>query len=172
MRDPRRSLGAAEGVLVALGQCHRDDAFAELVDAAKRHNVSVIELAEALMAMVDDTITPGIRGAVLAAAEQSWGTLLARRYAGNGTKNPTALPTSQPGHHPQPRPNLMEAIPRADEADLAEQSDGMVAPTLFADEPIGSIEADPADVLEQRTTVDDDDERLWAADPEEGGGYT
>ena len=68
--------------------------------------------------------------------------------------------------------NPVSAIPRADDADLAEQSDGVVAPTLFADEPIGDVEADPADVHEQRTTVDEDDERLWADEPEEDGGYT
>lgn len=60
--------------------------------------------------------------------------------------------------------NPVSAIPRADDADLAEQSDGVVAPTLFADEPIGDVEADPADVLEQRTVVDEDDEERWSDD--------
>jgi hypothetical protein len=48
-RDPRRSghrsLGAAEGVLVALRHCSLDEAFIDIVHTAKRHNVAPLRLA-------------------------------------------------------------------------------------------------------------------------------
>lgn len=60
--------------------------------------------------------------------------------------------------------NHVSVIPRADDADLAEQSDGAIAHTLFTDEPTADLEADPADVLEQRTVVDEDDAERWSDD--------
>ncbi|MDX1875124.1 hypothetical protein SBI67_23655 [Mycolicibacterium sp. 120266] len=65
--------------------------------------------------------------------------------------------------------NHVSAIPRADDADLAEQSDGAITHTLFTDEPTADLEADPADVLEQRTAVDEEDEEMRTDDFRQDG---
>ena len=60
-RDPRRSgqrsLGAAEGVLVALRHCSLDEAFIDIVQTAKRHNVAPLGLADALVAIAENDVT-------------------------------------------------------------------------------------------------------------------
>ena len=53
--DPRRAggriLDTAEGVLIALRGCSLNQAFVEIVQTAKSHNVSTLSLADALVAM-------------------------------------------------------------------------------------------------------------------------
>jgi hypothetical protein len=79
-RDPRRSgqrsLGAAEGVLVALLHCNLDEAFIDIVQAAKRHGVAPLELADALVAIAENGVSRDLDDAAVAAADRAWGTLL------------------------------------------------------------------------------------------------
>ena len=53
--DPRRAgariLDTAEGVLIALRGCSLNQAFVEIVQTAKSHNVSTLSLADALVDM-------------------------------------------------------------------------------------------------------------------------
>jgi hypothetical protein len=76
-RDPRRSgqrsLGAAEGVLVALRHCSLDEAFIDIVQTAKRHNVAPMGLADALVAIAENDVTRDFDDEVLAAVGQAWG---------------------------------------------------------------------------------------------------
>jgi hypothetical protein len=84
-RSGQRSLGAAEGVLVALRHCSLDEAFIDIVQTAKRHSVAPLELADALVAVAENDVTPDVDDAVIAAVDQAWGTLLgsAPSYAGD-----------------------------------------------------------------------------------------
>ena len=78
-RDPRsgqRSLGAAEGVLVALRHCSLDEAFTDIVQTAKQHAVAPLELADALVAVAENDATRNFDDAVVAAVDRTWGTLL------------------------------------------------------------------------------------------------
>ena len=81
-RDPRRggqrSLGAAEGVLVALPHCSLDEAFNDIVQTAKRHNVAPLRLADALVAVAANHVTRDFDDTVVAAVAQAWGALLGR----------------------------------------------------------------------------------------------
>ncbi len=80
-RDPRRSgqrsLSAAEGVLVALRHCSLDEAFADIVQTARRHAVAPLELADALVAIAENDMTSDLDDALAAAVDRAWGTLLA-----------------------------------------------------------------------------------------------
>ncbi len=49
-RDGRHTLSAAEGVLAVLRRCSLEEAFADIVGMAKRHNVAPLRLAGALVA--------------------------------------------------------------------------------------------------------------------------
>jgi len=75
-RSGQRSLGAAEGVLVALRHCSLDEAFIDIVQTATRHGVAPLELADALVAIAENDVPRGFDDAVIAAVEQAWGTLL------------------------------------------------------------------------------------------------
>lgn len=79
-RDPRRSgqrsLGAAEGVLIALRHCSLDEAFIDIVQTAKRHNVAPMGLADALVAVAENDETRDFDDAVVAAVGRAWGALL------------------------------------------------------------------------------------------------
>jgi hypothetical protein len=75
-RSAQRSLGAAEGVLVALRHCSLDEAFIDIVHTAKQHNVAPIGLADALVAIAENDVTPDLDDVVVAAVGQAWGTLL------------------------------------------------------------------------------------------------
>jgi hypothetical protein len=71
--DDARMLDRAEGVLMALRRCTIVAAFAEIVQASKRHRIPTLRIASALVALVlgappDDDAT--------AAARYEWGTLL------------------------------------------------------------------------------------------------
>src|SRR6478735_8732720 len=56
--DPRRAgariLDTAEGVLIALRGCSLNQAFVEIVQTAKAHNVSTLSLADALVALAQN----------------------------------------------------------------------------------------------------------------------
>ncbi len=83
--DPRsgqRSLGAAEGVLVALRHCSLDEAFIDIVQTAQRHGVAPLELADALVAIAENDVSRGFDDAVVAAVEQAWGILLGSQPRG------------------------------------------------------------------------------------------
>ena len=57
-QDPRRAgariLDTAEGVLIALRGCSLNQAFVEIVQTAKAHNVSTLSLADALVALTQN----------------------------------------------------------------------------------------------------------------------
>ncbi len=74
-RSGQRSLGAAEGVLVALRHCSLDEAFIDIVETAKRHSVAPLELAHALVAIAEKDVTPDFGDAIIAAIDQAWGAL-------------------------------------------------------------------------------------------------
>jgi AmiR/NasT family two-component response regulator len=61
-QDPRRAgtriLDTAEGVLIALRGCSLNQAFVEIVQAAKAHNVSTLSLADALVALAQNQASP------------------------------------------------------------------------------------------------------------------
>ncbi len=165
-RNPQRSLGAAEGVLVALGQCSLDDAFAEIVSAAKRNNVAAIELANALVAIVEGAKTDSVHADVLIAATEAWGGLVAepnRQSHGPFGPDRAARASSRTEVHRRPSDSStvrdVDAIPRGDEADLIEQSaepDGTDRFGVTDDGLVGGREADAADLIEQNMTAYDD----------------
>ena len=77
--DPRRAgariLDTAEGVLIALRGCTLNQAFVEIVQTAKRHNVSTLSLADALVAMAQTQAfqTVDNADAAFVAARATWG---------------------------------------------------------------------------------------------------
>src|SRR6201998_2120800 len=77
--DPRRAgariLDTAEGVLIALRGCTLNQAFVEIVQTAKRHNVSTLSLADALVAIAQPQAyrTVGDAAAPFVAARATWG---------------------------------------------------------------------------------------------------
>ncbi len=107
-RDPRRSgqrsLGAAEGVLVALRHCSLDEAFADIVQTAKQHGVAPLELADALVAIAENEVTCDLDAALIAVVDRAWGTLLASRSSNDcdcdRAQQPTVTVT-----HPARNPN-------------------------------------------------------------------
>jgi hypothetical protein len=64
----------AAGVLVALRRCPLDEAFDEIVDAAKRYRVEPVRIARALVALAEGTRHDD--GPAIAAARYEWGTLM------------------------------------------------------------------------------------------------
>jgi hypothetical protein len=74
--EPIRTLDKAEGILIALRRCEPTAAFCELVDAAVRYNVTVSDLATALVTMAVDHGGPCAQRA-RDAAHAEWGGLLA-----------------------------------------------------------------------------------------------
>jgi hypothetical protein len=75
-RGGQRSIGAAEGVLVALRHCGLDEAFMDIVQTAKQHSVAPLGLAGALVAIAEDDALRDFDDAVVAAVNQAWGALL------------------------------------------------------------------------------------------------
>ena len=84
--DPRRAgariLDTAEGVLIALRGCSLNQAFVEIVQTAKSHNVSTLSLADALVAMAQAQASQDVDDAAYAAAHATWGHLF--EPAGSG----------------------------------------------------------------------------------------
>jgi hypothetical protein len=78
--DPRRAgarvLDTAEGVLIALRGCSLNEAFVEIVQTAKSHNVSTLSLADALVAIAQTQSSQDVNDAAFVAARAAWGHLL------------------------------------------------------------------------------------------------
>jgi ANTAR domain len=64
----------AAGVLVALRRCAVSDAFDEILDASKRHRVSPLSVARALVALAEGGVDDGTPAA--SAARYEWGNLM------------------------------------------------------------------------------------------------
>ena len=81
-QDPRRAgariLDTAEGVLIALRGCTLNQAFVEIVQTAKAHNVSTMSLADALVALAQDQASQDGQDAAFDAARAAWGHLFDR----------------------------------------------------------------------------------------------
>jgi ANTAR domain len=74
-RAGARILDTAEGVLIALRGCTLNQAFVEIVQTAKRHNVSTLSLADALVAIAQTKAFQNVDDADAAfiAARATWG---------------------------------------------------------------------------------------------------
>src|SRR6201986_1663569 len=78
-QDPRRAgariLDTAEGVLIALRGCSLNQAFVEIVQTAKRHNVSTLSVADALVAIAQTRAVQTVDNAdgAFVAARATWG---------------------------------------------------------------------------------------------------
>lgn len=99
-RDGRRTLCAAEGVLVALQHCSLDDAFLDIIATARRHNVAPLRLATALVASAQGDRAPLEDEAISAAIDDEWGRLLRAAqdvsvHAAAGPSCVETLPTSR-----------------------------------------------------------------------------
>ncbi|OBH06178.1 hypothetical protein A5696_23580 [Mycobacterium sp. E2699] len=107
-RDPRRSgqrsLGAAEGVLVALRHCSLDEAFADIVQTAKRHSVAPLELADALVAIAENYPTSDLDAALIEVVDLAWGALLASRTSNDCDCDRAQQPPVK-ATHPTLKPN-------------------------------------------------------------------
>src|SRR6185436_6134240 len=99
--DPRRAgariLDTAEGVLIALRGCSLNEAFVEIVQTAKAHNVSTLSLADALVALAQNQASQDGDDAALVAARAAWGHLFdttrpsrGARYGGDDGGVPSA----------------------------------------------------------------------------------
>lgn len=86
--DPRRAgariLDTAEGVLIAMRGCSLNQAFVEIVQTAKSHNVSTLSLADALVAIAQTHASKDVDDAAFAAARATWGHLFDRTGQGRG----------------------------------------------------------------------------------------
>ncbi len=75
--DPRRAgariLDTAEGVLIALRGCTLNQAFVEIVQTAKSHNVSTLSLADALVGIAQTQPSQDVDDAAFVAARATWG---------------------------------------------------------------------------------------------------
>ena len=89
-QDPRRAgariLDTAEGVLIALRGCSLNQAFVEIVQTAKAHNVSTVSLADALVALAQDQASQDGHDAAFDAARATWGHLFAVANPSRGTR--------------------------------------------------------------------------------------
>ena len=100
-QDPRRAgariLDTAEGVLIALRGCSLNEAFMEIAQTAKAHNVSTLSLADALVALAQNQASQDRDDAAFIAARAAWGRLLDQvrpsrgaRYGGDDRGVPSA----------------------------------------------------------------------------------
>jgi hypothetical protein len=89
-QDPRRAgariLDTAEGVLIALRGCSLNQAFVEIIQTAKAHNISTLSLADALVALAQNQASEDGNDAALVAARAAWGHLLDRIRSSRGTR--------------------------------------------------------------------------------------
>ncbi len=58
---------------MALRHCSLDEAFIDIVQTAKRHNLAPMGLAGALVAIAENDVTRDFDDEVLAAVGQAWG---------------------------------------------------------------------------------------------------
>ena len=80
-RTGARILDTAEGVLVTLRRYRVDQAFIELMQTAKRHNVNPVSLADALVAIAEDQLAKDakdIDDAAATVALATWGHMFFR----------------------------------------------------------------------------------------------
>ena len=97
-QDPRRVgariLDTAEGVLIALRGCTLNEAFVEIVQTAKAHNVSTLSLADALVALAQDQASQDGQDAAFDAARDVGGTCsrLPARAAARDSAATTTFP--------------------------------------------------------------------------------
>lgn len=104
--DPRRAgarvLDTAEGVLIALCGCTLNQAFVEIVQTAKRHNVSTLSLADALAAIAQTRAfqTVDDADAALVAARATWATS-SRGHRDNRTTRTRPYPRRRTRGHVQ-----------------------------------------------------------------------
>jgi hypothetical protein len=98
-RSGPRSLCAAQGVLVALRRCSLDEAFIDIVQTAKRHNVAPLGLADALVAIAENDVSRYLDDDTMAAADHAWGALLSRPSAdaAPGVHLPGSVASTQDG---------------------------------------------------------------------------
>jgi hypothetical protein len=79
-QDPRRAgariLDTAEGVLIALRGCTLNQAFVEIVQTAKAHNVSTLSVADALVALAQGQSPQDGQDAAFDTARATWGHLV------------------------------------------------------------------------------------------------
>jgi hypothetical protein len=89
-QDPRRAgariLDTAEGVLITLRGCKLNEAFVEIVQTAKAHNVSTLSVADALVALAQDQASQHGQDAAFDAARATWGHLFAVARPSRGTR--------------------------------------------------------------------------------------
>ena len=74
------------GVLIALRGCTLHQAFVEIVQTAKTHNVSTLSLADALVALAQNQAPQGGDDAALVAARAAWGHLFDTTRPSRGTR--------------------------------------------------------------------------------------
>ena len=89
-QDPRRAgariLDTAEGVLIALRGCTLNQAFVEIVQIAKTHDVSTLSLADALVALAQNQSSQDGDDVAFVAARAAWGRLFDRSRSGRGVQ--------------------------------------------------------------------------------------
>jgi hypothetical protein len=77
-RAGARILDTAEGVLIALRRYSLNQAFMDLMQTAKRHNVNTLSLADALVAIAENQPTHDLDDSAVAIARRTWGHLFGR----------------------------------------------------------------------------------------------
>jgi hypothetical protein len=89
-QDPRRAgariLDTAEGVLITLRGCTLNQAFVDIVQTAKAHDVGTLSLADALVALAQDQASQEGQDAAFDAARTTWGHLFAVARPSCGTR--------------------------------------------------------------------------------------
>lgn len=78
--DPRddgsRILDTAEGILIALRRCTMAEAFSELGQAARRHRLPALSLANALVAVAENQPRQDLNLEAVEVVRDTWGSLL------------------------------------------------------------------------------------------------
>ena len=90
-RRPRRSRGlwaalTAPRIFTIVGGGCSNQAFVEIVQTAKAHNVSTLSLADALVALAQNQASQDGDDAVFVAARAAWGHLVCQSRAGRGVR--------------------------------------------------------------------------------------
>jgi hypothetical protein len=75
-RSADRILDTAEGVLITLRRYHINHAFFELAQTAKRHGITAVSLADALVALAQRQSTGDCETRAVEVARETWGALL------------------------------------------------------------------------------------------------
>lgn len=75
-RSGARILDTAHGILIALRRCTMAEAFAELVQTAREHNLSPLSLAEALVALTENRSLQDLNPQAVTVVRDNWSPLL------------------------------------------------------------------------------------------------